>query len=76
MLLFLAFLVLLAHHLPPAVAFGHSKRANTSDVLDWINPLIGSQKGGNVFAGTTVQNLPLHLANSQRRDFTLWHGKR
>lgn len=24
------------------------------DVLDWIDPLIGSRNGGNVFAGATL----------------------
>lgn len=30
------------------------KRANTTDVLQYVNPLIGSQKGGNVFAGASL----------------------
>lgn len=30
------------------------KRANTTDVLEYVNPLIGSQAGGNVFAGATL----------------------
>lgn len=30
------------------------EQANDSDVLDYINPLIGSQAGGNVFTGATL----------------------
>lgn len=30
------------------------KRANDSDVLNYVNPLIGSQAGGNVFSGATL----------------------
>ncbi|KAF2635849.1 alpha-1,2-mannosidase family protein-like protein [Massarina eburnea CBS 473.64] len=38
----------------PSGAVGYSKRANQTDVLDYVNPLIGSQKGGNVFTGATL----------------------
>lgn len=37
-----------------AAATKFTKRANNSDVLSYINPLIGSQAGGNVFAGATL----------------------
>lgn len=30
------------------------KRADYSDVLDYVDPLIGSQAGGNVFAGASL----------------------
>lgn len=30
------------------------RRANNSDVLSWVDPLIGSQSGGNVFAGASL----------------------
>lgn len=51
MFLSLASLVLLTHHASPACAVRYTRRANNSDVLDYVNPLIGSQAGGNVFAG-------------------------
>jgi hypothetical protein len=51
MLPFLTFLVLLTHHALPADAARYARRANNSDVLNFVNPLIGSQQGGNVFAG-------------------------
>jgi putative alpha-1,2-mannosidase len=38
----------------PVGASKFPKRANSSDVLDYVNPLIGSQTGGNVFAGATL----------------------
>ncbi|KAL5449510.1 hypothetical protein PMIN07_000525 [Paraphaeosphaeria minitans] len=38
----------------PVGARNLPKRANSSDVLDYVNPLIGSQAGGNVFAGATL----------------------
>ncbi|PVI07814.1 glycoside hydrolase family 92 protein [Periconia macrospinosa] len=47
-------LVIIAAVAPSAAAFKYSKRANVTDVLDYVNPLIGSQKGGNVFAGATL----------------------
>ena len=42
------------------------KRANVTDVLDYVNPLIGSQKGGNVFAGAT---LPYGMAKGESSCF-------
>lgn len=41
-----------------------ARRANGSDVLDWVNPLIGSREGGNVFAGAT---LPYGMAKGRSR---------
>lgn len=46
----------------PSGAVKYQKRANVTDVLDYVNPLIGSQKGGNVFAGAT---LPYGMAKGQ-----------
>lgn len=54
MLASLTFLLLLTHHVPPAFALRYARRANNSDVLDYVDPLIGSQQGGNVFAGATL----------------------
>ncbi|CAI6338616.1 unnamed protein product [Periconia digitata] len=38
----------------PSAAVKYTKRANDTDILTYVNPLIGSQKGGNVFAGATL----------------------
>ena len=41
-----------------------TKRADSfDDVLDWVDPLIGSQGGGNVFAGAT---LPYGMAKGEQ----------
>ncbi|KAF2872577.1 alpha-1,2-mannosidase family protein-like protein [Massariosphaeria phaeospora] len=37
-----------------ARAHGAVRRADDFDVLKWVDPLIGSQGGGNVFAGATL----------------------
>jgi putative alpha-1,2-mannosidase len=31
----------------------HVRQSGSSDVLDWVDPLIGTRSGGNVFAGAT-----------------------
>lgn len=50
-----SFLFLLAVHcLATVLASGVPKRADAFDVLDWVDPLIGSRSGGNVFAGATL----------------------
>jgi hypothetical protein len=80
----LTFLVLLTHHVLPTSAMRHARRANNSDVLGFVDPLIGSQKGGNVFAGAvcTRKRLPdcpvpcMTSAPLTLEDFALWHGKR
>jgi hypothetical protein len=36
-----------------ASVVGYNPRAD-NDVLQWIDPLIGSKSGGNVFAGVTL----------------------
>jgi len=75
----LTFLLLLTHHALPAKAVQYTRRANNSDVLDFVNPLIGSQQGGNVFAGAVCAWIKLSkLSNSTQLtlvDFALWHGK-
>lgn len=35
-------------------ASDHARQNTDRDVLDWIDPLIGSKSGGNVFAGATL----------------------
>ena len=32
----------------------HTTKSHANDILDYVNPLIGTQKGGNVFAGATL----------------------
>lgn len=51
MLLCSALWALLTHHVLPASAVRPARRGQTVDVLGYVNPLIGSQQGGNVFAG-------------------------
>jgi len=47
------------------VSAGYDVRESRDiDVLDWVNPLIGSQSGGNVFAGAT---LPYGMAKGSMR---------
>jgi len=46
--------VALLYPLPLSSASTFAKRANSSDVLAYVNPLIGSQAGGNVFSGATL----------------------
>ncbi len=42
-------------HLTELTTATRNKRQNgTYDVLSWIDPLIGSSQGGNVFAGATL----------------------
>ncbi|KAF2266621.1 hypothetical protein CC78DRAFT_577931 [Lojkania enalia] len=38
----------------PSFARRFTERADALDVLDWIDPLIGSRNGGNVFSGATL----------------------
>jgi hypothetical protein len=45
----------------PSSATVHSRQNQDIDVLKWIDPLIGSREGGNVFAGAT---LPYGMAKS------------
>lgn len=45
-----------------------SKRAGDFDVLDWIDPLVGTRNGGNVFAGAT---LPYGFAKGLEHDHML-----
>jgi hypothetical protein len=35
-------------------ALEDSKRDKGLDILSWVDPLIGSESGGNVFAGATL----------------------
>ncbi|OSS44863.1 hypothetical protein B5807_10621 [Epicoccum nigrum] len=32
----------------------HTKKSHANNILDYVNPLIGTQNGGNVFAGATL----------------------
>jgi hypothetical protein len=48
------------HSLPRAVQAATNESSH--DVLDWVDPLIGSRSGGNVFAGAT---LPYGMAKGQ-----------
>ena len=65
-----SFLLLLAvHYLSAVLASGVPKRADAFDVLDWVDPLIGSRSGGNVFAGAT---LPYGMAKGK----SLWRAPR
>jgi putative alpha-1,2-mannosidase len=50
----LSTLLWLAQHLTLTLAGVTARQTNTTDVLDWIDPLIGSENGGNVFAGATL----------------------
>jgi hypothetical protein len=34
--------------------FEHARQNSAIDVLDYVDPLIGSRSGGNVFAGATL----------------------
>ncbi|KAF2467094.1 alpha-1,2-mannosidase family protein-like protein [Lindgomyces ingoldianus] len=64
------FLLIVYPTLPSQARF--TRRANNSDVLKWVNPLIGSKSGGNVFAGAT---LPYGMAKdgSQITGFSAMH---
>jgi hypothetical protein len=58
------------------IAFSATNSVSTNgstDVLDWIDPLIGSKSGGNVFAGAT---LPYGMAKGLRftaQDVITWY---
>ena len=47
-------LYILAEFAIPLLATTHLRETRAVDVLDWIDPLIGSRSGGNVFAGATL----------------------
>jgi putative alpha-1,2-mannosidase len=47
-----------------ASASQNGRHTRDTDLLDWVNPLIGSQSGGNVFAGAT---LPYGMAKGSMR---------
>lgn len=32
----------------------YTRKSHGNDILDYVDPLIGTQKGGNVFAGATL----------------------
>jgi hypothetical protein len=38
----------------PSSAGVHSRQNQDTDVLKWVDPLIGSREGGNVFVGATL----------------------
>jgi hypothetical protein len=47
-------LFLLSQQATPTFAKLYARQAAKSDILDWVDPLIGSRNGGNVFAGATL----------------------
>jgi hypothetical protein len=47
-------LFLLTKHVFPVAADTSAGQEADVDVLKWIDPLIGSKSGGNVFAGATL----------------------
>jgi hypothetical protein len=47
-------LLLLTQHVLPVAAGTSAGPEADFDVLRWIDPLIGSKSGGNVFAGATL----------------------
>ncbi|KAF2834004.1 hypothetical protein CC86DRAFT_312256 [Ophiobolus disseminans] len=47
-------LLLLICHTTPTSGRQIASQTPKSDVLDWVDPLIGSRSGGNVFAGATL----------------------
>jgi hypothetical protein len=60
-MLFLLYVCCLAH-VRPILSDVTGRQTAEPDILDWINPLIGSRSGGNVFAGAT---LPYGMAKGQ-----------
>lgn len=62
-MMFCFYLLILAQHAVPTVADLTPRQTANFDVLDWIDPLIGSRNGGNVFAGAT---LPYGMAKGQK----------
>lgn len=73
MLVLHTILCFLVHSQAVFSASKHVTRENDCDVLDWIDPLIGSKSGGNVFAGAT---LPYGMAKGLQlptRDLTVQH---
>jgi hypothetical protein len=57
------YLSLLTQHVIQTLAGVGSEQKEKSDIIDWIDPLIGSKNGGNVFAGAT---LPYGMAKGDR----------
>jgi hypothetical protein len=47
-------LLLLTQHAVPILSHMLPRQTAGPDVLRWVDPLIGSRKGGNVFAGATL----------------------
>ncbi|KAF2796804.1 glycoside hydrolase family 92 protein [Melanomma pulvis-pyrius CBS 109.77] len=47
-------ILFIANYVYPSLAGRTAKRADDFDILDWIDPLIGSRNGGNVFAGASL----------------------
>ena len=50
----LSFLYVLFHSQIALSSSRHARQTLDVDVLDWVDPLIGTQGGGNVFAGATL----------------------
>lgn len=49
-----ALVLSIAYGADPSLASKTLKRAYDYDILGWIDPLIGSRNGGNVFSGATL----------------------
>jgi putative alpha-1,2-mannosidase len=47
-------LLLFAQHVISSSARVYTRQTTNADVLDRVDPLIGSRNGGNVFAGATL----------------------
>jgi hypothetical protein len=48
------YLLMLAVYATPSFAKLNTRQTPDFDVLKWIDPLIGSRNGGNVFVGATL----------------------
>jgi putative alpha-1,2-mannosidase len=62
-------LLLLTQCATPVLSEITSRQTTDSDVLKWVNTLIGSQNGGNVFAGAT---LPYGMAKGSSQSADDW----
>jgi putative alpha-1,2-mannosidase len=70
----LGFVFCVVAHAQKTFSAPNYARTNGSiDILNWIDPLIGSKSGGNVFAGAT---LPYGMAKglpSTAQDLITWY---
>jgi hypothetical protein len=54
MIVFLSKLFLLTQHVLPTLAGTTARQKTEPDILSWVDPLVGSRSGGNVFVGATL----------------------